>query len=126
MIAFAPIWGRWCARAARLSDRRPANIFSTKATLDPREVVSLAYKRPRASQGSGYPGLGGYSGVSSPGYPPKIPGGDCTFPSGGSFGAAQNKSTQYDSGGIPTGTRFYPRLTPETSLPMGRPPRGVV
>ena len=58
----------------RLSGRRPTRIFAYEGSPEPREVVSMACTNDlRTTQGSGYPRLGGYSVVSSPGYPPKVP-----------------------------------------------------
>ena len=58
--------------------------------------------------GVGIPGEGVLKGTPAR-VPSRIPGGDSSFPNGGPFGVAQTKSTSYDSGGDPTGTRFYPQ-----------------
>ena len=91
-------------------------LFTPAGTPTQTESSGL-YKRPRASLGSGYPGKG-YTKVPPARVPSRIPGGDSSFPNGGPFGVAQKKSTSYDSGGDPTGTRLYPQ-SPESCLLRG-------
>ena len=55
--------------------------------------------------------------------PSRIPGGDSSFPNGGPFGEAQKKSTTYDSGGDPRGTRPNPLAQAEFA-DWAAPPRG--
>ena len=74
--------------------------------------------------GAGTPGRG-YSAVPPARVPSRIPGGDSSFPNGGPFGEAQNKSTTYDSGGDPIGARLYPQ-DPESCLLRGYSPWGVL
>jgi hypothetical protein len=106
--------------------RRPAILMRADSPklLESASLLGPNGREPPRGEGTqGNHGAEIPQGVSLAGSPPKTLGG-LHLPKWGTLGAAQNQSTQCDSGGTPTLRDSHRHPYPKHSLQMGRHPPG--